>query len=153
MIIKLFLTLILSILSGIFGRMGGAEGYDTLYRDIGCSILSIAVFCIWFGFKLDYWWIYLIVFGLHWGAFSTYYDTIFGFDNLWFSGFIVGMALFPLLFVYKIIPFFFIRAILLAILWGLYNTQIKPNYILCWRHDIVEEFLRYFSIIITYLIK
>ena len=152
MIIKILLTLLLSIASGTLGRMGGAEGYDTLYRDIGCAILSIVTFWIWFGFRVDYWWIYIIVFILHWLAFSTYYDTIFGYDNLWFSGLMLGLTLLPLIFVYKILPFFFIRIILLSVLWGLFN-KVLPSYILCWRHDVVEEFLRYFTVIITYLIK
>lgn len=105
MIIKILLTLIISILSGILGRMGGAKDYHTLYRDIGCSLLSIFIFCIWFEFNLNYWWVYLIVFGLHWLSFSSYYDKLFGFDNFWFSGFVLGLALLPLIFMTKILPF------------------------------------------------
>ena len=151
MLIKILLTLFLSICSGILGRMGGAEGYDTLYRDVGCSLLSILAFILWFGFKTNYWWIYLIVFGLQWLAFTTYWDWLFKFDNLWFAGFIVGVALLPLFFVDKILPFFLIRVILLAFVWGLLN-KLLPSYVFYWRHDIAEEFLRYFSVIITYLL-
>lgn len=144
---------LLSILSGILGRMGGAENYHTLYRDIGCSIISLIAFCIAFEFKSNHWGIYFITFMLHWGAYSTYYDSIFKFDNFWFSGFMIGMAIFPLIFIYKTIPFFIVRSLLLALIWGLLNKYL-PNYIFCLiRKDIAEEFLRYFSVIITYLIK
>ena len=151
MIIKILLTLFLSILSGILGRMGGADNSNTLFRDIGCSILSIVTFCLWFGFKWDYWWIYLISFGLHWGNFSTYYDRLFGYDNFWFSGFMSGLALLPLIIVYKLWALCIIRSILLVIIWGL--LKYLPSYVLIWRHDIAEEFLRYFSIVVTYLLK
>jgi hypothetical protein len=150
MIVKILLTLILSIASGILGRMGGAEGYDTLYRDVGCSLLSILTFIIWFGFKVNYWWVYLIVFLLHWLAFTTYWDGLFGFDNLWFAGFMVGLALIPLPIIDKTLPFYFVRAILLAIIWGCLNKYL-PYQVFIWRRDIAEEFLRYFAVIITYL--
>lgn len=152
LIYKILLTLIIAIASGVLGRMGGAEGYDTKYRDAGCAILSVIVFCIWFGFKSHFWYLYLIAIGLHWGAYSTYFDTVFGFDNLWFSGFITGLALLPLLFIHKMIPFYISRALLLAILWGICNKCL-PSKVFYWRHDIAEEFLRYFSVIITYLLK
>ena len=29
------------------------------------------------------------------GALSTYWDKLFGFDNFWFHGFMVGIAFFP----------------------------------------------------------
>jgi hypothetical protein len=151
-LIKVLLTLLLSILSGILGRMGGAEGYNTLYRDIGCSLISILTFCLWFGFKPEYWWLYLISFGLHWASISTYFDNLFGYDNLWFSGFVTGVSLLPLIFVYKILPFFIIRSLLLAISWGLLN-KLLPFMVLIWRRDVAEEFLRYFTITITYLLR
>lgn len=150
MIIKIIITLLGTTLSATLGRMGGAEGYHTLYRDIGCSILSILMFILWFGFKPDYWYLYVISFGLHWGAFSTYYDTIFGFDNFWFSGFMTGLALFPLLFIEKMLPFFIIRALVLAILWGVFNKCL-PDYVGKFRHDVAEELLRYGVIALTYL--
>jgi len=151
MLIKVLLTLVLSIFSGILGRMGGAHGFDTLYRDVGCALLAVIAFCLWFGFKINYWYLYLIAFGLHWATFSTYYDVIFGYDNQWFGGLMAGLALFPLLFVYKIIPFYLVRAILLIVIWGLLNKYL-PQRIFCWGRDVVEEFMRYCSVIITYLV-
>jgi hypothetical protein len=152
MIIKILLTLVISILSGILGRLGGAQGYDTLYRDIGCSILSLTTFWIWFGFRVDYWWIYLLVFAIQWATFSTYYEPIFHYHNFWFGGLIAGIALLPLLFVYNILPFYLIRTLSLVILWGCLN-KFLPNPVFCWDRAIGEEFLRYFSVTITYLLR
>jgi len=155
MIIKILLTLLAGILSGILGRMGGVgKPYNTRYRDIGCSILSVLIFILWFGFKQEYWYLYLISIGLHWGAFSTYYDKLFGYDNFYFSGFMSGIALLPLCFIYEILPLFFIRAILLGIIWGLLHKFLFQNiYLLIWRSDVAEEFLRYMIVILTYLGK
>lgn len=150
LLLKIILTIVISILSGTLGRMGGAQGYNTLYRDIGCSLLSVLTFIIWFGFRLDYWWIYLIIIGLHWASYSTYYDKLFGFDNFWFSGFVVGLSLLPLIFMYKFLPLLIIRSLSLAVIWGLLN-RFLPAYVFIWRRDVAEEFLRYFSVIITYL--
>jgi len=151
--IKILLILGLSILSGIFGRMGGAEGYNTLYRDILCSLISVIVFCICFGFNQCHWVLYLIVFGLQWAALSTYYDKLFKFDNFWFSGFMMGLTLLPFIFIYKtILLFIIIRALLLAIIWGLLN-KFLPSQVFIWNRAVAEEFLRYTTIILTYLIK
>ena len=150
-LLKIILTLLGSILSATLGRMGGAEGYNTLYRDIGCSLISVLLFILWFGFKPNYWYLYIISFGLHWGAFSTYYDKLFGFDNLWFSGFMTGLALLPLLFIEKTLLFFLIiRALVLAVLWGVFNKCL-PAYVWKFRHDVAEELLRYGVVVLTYL--
>jgi len=151
MFIKIIITILLAILSGILGRLGGrakdGSWYDFLSdskaRDVGCSIVSLAVFCLWFGFEWKFWWVYLITFGLHWGALSLYWDRLFGYDNFWFSGFVVGLALIPLVIVYKLYLLWIIRSILLAIIWGLLN-KFLPSKVLIWRRDIAEEFLRYF---------
>lgn len=148
MIIKILLTFLLSILSGILGRMGGAKGYHTLYRDIGCSILTVGTFCIWYGFKLEYWSLYLLCLLLHYGALTTYCDKIFGYDCFWFSGFLVGLAMLPLGITYKVWWIYSIRTILIGIKWETLNRYL-PKQILWWRRDIVEEFLRYFVITVA----
>ena len=150
MIITIILTIFLAILSGILGRLGGrtkdGSWYDflsnTKTRDIGCTLIILETFCLWFGFNIHYWWIYLITILLHIGAFSTYWDFLFKFDNFWFSGFIVGIALTPLCIVYKLYLLLIIRSILLAIIWGLLNKYLSSQ-IFIWRQDIIEEFLRY----------
>jgi len=150
-ITNIILTICIAILSGILGRLGGAKGYDTLYRDIGCSLLSLVTFWIWFGFRLDCWGIYLLVFALQWATFSTYYEPIFSCHNFWFGGLIAGIALLPLLLGYNILPFCLIRTLLLIILWGCL-AKFLPSPVFCWNRAVAEEFLRYFSVIITYLL-
>jgi hypothetical protein len=149
--LKILLTLLIAILSGVLGRMGGAEGYNTLYRDIGCSILSILTFILWYGFNLNCWYLYLIAFGLHWASFTTYFDKLFGHDNLGFSGFVVAASLLPLISIFKV-PFFIERMIALSSIWFLLNKYLPYPNVFIWRRDVAEEFLRYFSVVINYLL-
>lgn len=146
----------LGLLSGLFGRMGGAaksnKWYDFLIntkaRDVGCSI--IYTLCLWlkFGMFLKFWWVYVIVFGLTWGALATYWDFLFKFDNLWFSGFVVGLCALPALFIISGFWWYLaLRSIALAVIWGTLNT-VKYDKIILWRRDVSEEFLRYASIVI-----
>jgi hypothetical protein len=151
--------ILLAILSGFLGRMGGAGKHgswydkllDTKWRDVGCSFLAVAGLCLFVPFEMKFWWVYLIIFGLHWGAFSTYWDKIFRnskgeFDNFWFSGFMVGIAMMPACF---IVPgawwILLLRAVLLAVAWGLLHCAIQkmPKGVLCWKGDVAEEFIRY----------
>ena len=136
---------LLAILSGIFGRMGGSGNWPRQARIFGCSLLTLI--CIWllFGFQLGFWWAYLTIFGLSAGLISTYWDFLFGFDNMWFSGFMVGLAAIPY---YQHYWFYGIRAVLLALIWGCLNKYL-PQKVLFWTRDIVEEFLRYFATIVT----
>jgi hypothetical protein len=139
----------LALLSGLFGRMGGAgksgQWYDCLldtkWRDIGCSLIVVLTCYIFLGWHP---WVYLAVFGLHWATFSTYWDKLFGYDNLWFSGFMVGVALFPVLFIdSNLLWFVSLRALFLMIVWGCLNKYLAPK-ILVWNRDVVEECSRYF---------
>ena len=134
----------LMILSGILGRMGGAKGYHTLYRDIGCSVVVVLAIIMALGLNVGLWWAYLAVFALHWASFSTYWDELFyGEDNLWFSGFAVGIAIFPICFIdphlWWIVP---ARAVVLCMVWGSLNKYL-PEKVLVWNRDVAEEFLRY----------
>lgn len=148
--------IILAILSGVLGRMGGAgksgQWYDflldTKWRDVGCSLLIIFTWILLFGFSITHWWVYLIMLGLHWAAFSTYWDWVFKKDNLWVAGFFVGLASLPMIIIIDWIWWFIIiRAVVLAIIWGLLNKYL-PSQVLVWRRDVAEEFLRYKSVII-----
>jgi hypothetical protein len=141
--LKLVLLLALSSLSGLLGRMGGAKGFDTKYRDAGCSILAVGALCLFLGFQWAHWWVYVIIIGLHWGAFSAYWHKLFGFDNLWFSGFLVGLSMFPALFIVKTIWWILlIRAVALALVWGCLNKYL-PKKVLWWDRAVAEEYLRY----------
>jgi hypothetical protein len=135
--------LVLAIISGVCGRLGGAQGFDTKYRDVGCSLIVVVAFCILFGFDFHFTWVYLLVFGLHWAAFSTYWDKIFKYDNLWFSGAMVGVALFPIMFIDIALWWVVIaRSIVLCVVWGCLNKYL-PQRVLFWRRDVFEELARY----------
>ncbi len=140
----------LAILSGILGRAGGAGKagnwydflLDTKWRDIGCSLIIVVVCWMFFGWHT---WQYGLVFLLSWGAFSTYWDELFGGeDNLWFSGFMVGLALTPILWInVGLWPIVALRTGILTVAWGCLNKYLPQEGFLCWRRDVVEEFSRY----------
>jgi len=143
--------LILSLISGLLGRMGGAaksgKWYDFLLntktRDAGCSLLTVIAWISCFGLNLSFWWVYIITFGLLWATFTTYWDFLFGFDNLWFSGFVVGLAAIPLTITVPWMIWILIgRAFVLAVIWGLLN-KYTPSKVLCWNRDVAEEYGRY----------
>jgi hypothetical protein len=150
----------IAILSGILGRLGGrakdGSWYDVITdskaRDVGCSLLTLCTLWLLFGFHLKYWLIYICIFGLSWGAISLYWDFLFGYDNFWFSGFVTGLALIPLLWCGRHILPIGIRSCVLALIWGGLHKYL-PSKVLIWDRAVAEEFLRYFSLIITLIIK
>jgi hypothetical protein len=134
----------LALISGVLGRMGGAKGYSTLFRDMGCSLVVVLAVIVALGLNVAFWWVYLAVFALHWAAFSTYWDWLFGGEgNLWFSGFMVGLALSPICFInHSLWLVVTQRALILCVIWGSLNKYL-PKRILFWDRSIVEECLRY----------
>lgn len=147
-VFQIGIIVILSILSGILGRMGGAGGsYKSWMRDWLIPVLvTIAI-----GILFKWHWLIIPSFVLLGFSLTTYWDSLFGFDNLFFSGFTCGLSAIPLL--WWGIAFWAIigRATILAVIWGSLN-KIKYDKILFWRRDVAEEFLRYMSIPLTLLI-
>jgi hypothetical protein len=135
----------LPIISGIFGRMSGS-GMNKLWRRLGCSLIALVALWLLVGFQLSYWWVYLIICGLQFYTLSGYWDWLFGYDNMWFSGFMTGIALLPAIIIGMDWWIIIIRAIILAIIWGCLNVYLPQKGIWIWRRDIVEEFLRYATI-------
>lgn len=143
--------LALSCLSGVFGRLGGrakdGSWYDCIThskaRDVGCALISVVAFCVVFGFQWSYWWVYLLMTGLTYASFLSYYDSLFGHDEFFFAGALVGLAILPTLIInVHLWPFILIRALVLAVSWGCLN-RFLPDKVLFWRRDVAEEFLRY----------
>jgi len=145
--------ILLSLLSGLLGRMGGAgksgQWYenilDTKWRDIGCSIVAIVTLSLFVPFNISFWWLYLIILVCIGGAFSTYWDKLFGYDNMWFSGFVVGLAMIPAVFInYSplLIILLILRPVFLCIVWGCLNKYL-PKKVFIWNRAVAEEFLRY----------
>jgi len=156
---KIWAITILSTISGVLGRLGGRDKNGSWYdgisdsktRDIGVSIAILLALWLLVGFNLTLWWLYLLCFGLGWGALSTYWDTIFKYDNFWFAGFASGLAIMPLLWGDVLLPIIISRAVLLAVVWGSLNKYL-PKRVFIWRRDIAEEFLRYFFAVLTLLV-
>jgi len=156
---KILVLIALGIICGILGRLGGrakdGSWYDflsnTKARDLGCGLIILYALIVLLGFQSKLWWLYLLSIPAHLGAFSTYWDELFKFDNLWFSGFIVGLVFMFYCFFGIAWWLILIRAIVLALIWGCLNKCL-PSKVIFWRRDIAEEFLRYMSVVITLLL-
>ena len=149
----------LSIISGITGRMGGAgKPFKSWIRDWICPLIALIALWLLVDFKSSYWWIYLITYILMGFSLTTYWDWLLKEDNLFFSGFVSGLALFPIIFTGISLWSILLRAFMLALIWGCLNKYLPSagisgdKRILLWRRDIFEEFLRYASVVLTLFI-
>ncbi len=86
--------LFLAVASAVLYRMGGAAGYNTKWRDIGCPLAAVASALI-IGLRH---WSLVIAFGLLFGAMTTYWKRK-GEDAYWYNwlitGFMYAMAFLP----------------------------------------------------------
>lgn len=135
--VKIAILLILSVLSGILGRMGGSGRYNRLWRVVGVPALAIVAVWLCFGLKTSLLWAYLLSFGLMSASVSTYWDFFWnGFDNFWIHGFMIAFSLAPIAWAtghWQGLGF----AVALSTLWmGAWSKILK------W--DVAEEFGRYF---------
>lgn len=105
--LKFFSLLAGSLLSGLLYRLGGWGGpgrvkcpnlpgwfFDTKARDIGCAIVGFSMMKFTLGIIAP-WWIHLISFILLFGALTTYWDELFGYDNHYFHGAMCAAAYLP----------------------------------------------------------
>jgi len=97
---------------------------------------------VWYG-----WLLLLVSFGLLGASLTTYYDSLFGFDNFWFHGFMCGFAAFPLCFVGISWIWMLVRAVVLAVFMGGLNWWVHKYKIP--KSDWIEELSRGFVITIT----
>jgi hypothetical protein len=136
------MILLLAFISGCLGRAGGAKGYNTNYRDIGCAIISAFAILLLVGWSPL---VILAVFILQFASFRTYWQFLFnGKDNMWMSGAMCGLAWYPIVFIdEKLFILVLARAIILCLWWGCLN-KFLPAKVLVWRRDVAEEFSRYF---------
>ena len=131
------LTLIIaSILCGVLGRMGGSGNYPRQVRVVGipatlCMLsgylaltnnIQVNIVCL------------VITLGLLCASVSTYWDWIFGYDNFWFHGFMIGLSFAPIAFPNHWLGFAI--STILCTLWMGFWSKI-------WNWDIAEEFGRY----------
>lgn len=89
MILKL---LGLALISGVLYRFGGVgKPYNTKYRDMGVPLVMLYAMYILGAWN---WWL-ILCYGLMFGALTTYWDSVLGYDNFWVHGFMIGLAMFP----------------------------------------------------------
>lgn len=153
--VKLTAIIICSIAAGIFGRMGGAgRPFRTWQRDWIVPLFFICL-VIWLNNNILYSFrsiiAYIVAYLALAGSLTTYWDNLFHYDNLLFSGLIAGLSATPLSLVNIRINGILMRAGILAIIWWLLNKRLpaRMKRILIWRRDVVEEFLRYAAVIAT----
>jgi hypothetical protein len=92
--------------------MGGAAGYNTKWRDLGCPLVAVSSSLI-IGLRH---WSLVIAFGLLFGAMTTYWKRK-GEDALWYNwlmtGFMYAMAFLPIVwFLSRFEAFFYFTAFL-----------------------------------------
>jgi hypothetical protein len=112
--------LMLSLICAILYRLGGiGKPFKTWMRDwlIPPIIYAWLIYfrhpVTWYG-----WFMILPAIALTGGALTTYLDSIFGYDNFWAAGFLVGLGAFPFIWAGVTWWLILVRAILLGILWG-----------------------------------
>lgn len=113
------------ILSGILYRMGGAKGYHTLWRDIGCSLVLLCLVGLLNGLNEPFWG-YILTFGFSWLALSTYWDWLVGYDSHLLHGLGCGLAGIPLVFIGVPVWIVFLRLTICSLgmwLWSKYVTN------------------------------
>ena len=131
----IYLVIFLSFISSILYRAGGL-GNETTYwipkwmrqswvRDWLCPICVLLP-----AFLIHPSWWFLLAYAALGGALSTYWKgTYGGRANFWFSGFMCGIAAFPLFFCGFAWWMLLIRAITIAILWGALCTSTTDDHL------------------------
>lgn len=143
---KILLTIALILLCGTLGRMGGTS-LGTLWRDLGCPIVMLMATVLWFGWQPEHWLAYTLAGVATYGALTTYWDWLFGYDCMWFAGLCTGVAGLPLMWVagdhwWLIVA----RIVVLAVVWEALN-RFLPQKVFWWRRDVAEENMRYWSVV------
>lgn len=128
MVIKFLLSLLFSSLSGMFYRMGGkGKPYASWMRDWVCPAFCIATLLLWWQPSVSWGWALIpVVYGIMGGAYATYWDFLFGYDNFYFHGFMIGLAVFPFCFAGLAWWIVLIQALISALamgLWCKYNDN------------------------------
>lgn len=133
-IMKILIVLALSVLCGVLYRMGGAAGYITIFRDLGCAACMVASIVILFGIVSPVWWAdvgsLIVVFAATWGALSTYRYFFKKPENYtcWYylmHGFFVALAIMPWAYVSGHLLSAGVRCIVCAGLVGIWSGLMK----------------------------
>ena len=136
---NLFYLILAVVASSILYRLGGiGNPFNTKFRDFGCSIVMYSyMLTIWYPLNWVGWTMLGLAVFFTFLSLTTYYDKIFGYDNLFAHGFVIGFAALPLVFVgisgWQIIY----RAIILSLFMGALNWWVEEHQIQ--RSDWIEE--------------
>jgi len=126
-----------SVVCAILYRLGGKKGYNTKFRDLGIPLIATG-YLLLLGIKVP-WWAFVAHFGLLFGALTTYWDSVLGYDNFYLHGFMCGLAAFPLCWGGIAWWTIGIRCIVIAVFMGLWCKF--------WGWDDMEEWGRGASIV------
>ena len=139
----------ISVISGVLGRLGGKEGYNTKFRDIGVSLAICLLVGLLGGKSLGFWGYMALLpaFLAQMGALTTYrYFLPKPKDYAWWHyalhGFFVALAIFPVILVTKDWFWFSLRCITSAVACGIWYFLAKWN-------DDLHEGGRYFLITLS----
>ena len=127
------------ILSSFLYRVGGiGNPFNTKFRDFGCPLMMYGyLLTIWFPSNWVGWAMLGLATFLTFLALTTYYDRIFGYDNFYIHGLMIGLAALPLSFVgisgWQVVY----RAVLLGLFMGALNWWVHEHKIK--NSDWVEE--------------
>lgn len=129
------IIILFSIACAVLGRAGGSGNYPRQVRVIGvpflCTILAYILGC-------HNWLMLFLSMGLMIAAISTYWDFLFGYDNFWFHGFMIGVSAAPVAYASGYWLYFLLRVAVLTCFIGLWCKFVG------W--DVLEESGRYASL-------
>ena len=136
---NILIVVLATCLCAALYRFGGAgktgDSWDWLRwsktRDWGCPLVVIGTLLL-LGMRVEWYW-HVLAFIAMWGALSTYLDDIFGYDNYYAHGFLIGLAFLPYAValgghLWWIVP---ARAVMMGVYMGLWCRAFD--------NDIVEE--------------
>ena len=139
MVSKFLAVIVATIICSTCYRLGGASGFNTKYRDVGCSIIT----CLLAGYLISWNWTLILCFGLLWGALSTYWKRTA--DSKWynwlFTGTFYSVAMLPYVIAECLWVGFISRTIILGALTMIWSELIS--------NDVQEELGRGAFIILT----
>ena len=123
--ILIFITIV--ILCAVLYRLGGiGNPFKSWMRD---WLIPVILYVYFLFFNHHNWWFILPAIVLTGGALTTYWDNVFGYDNFYFHGWMIGLGAFPLFWMDVHWWLILIRAILLTLMgllnWWVIKKQIK----------------------------
>lgn len=154
----------LAVLGGILYRMGGSSEWNTLYRDLGVSAVSIVILR-----SIGYTdaWMLALTFVILYGAMTTYFDKInkfFGHSDkeFWLNWMLIGisysLATLPIVIKYSLWKGFMIRTAVLPVIYVVtdawidradFSSKKLAKYEFTRDRTILKEFVRGFFNCIT----